>query len=230
MASHQEYCPITTAVEVLGDRWTPLVLRELMVGANGFNDIHRGIPRASRSLLAQRLRTLERQGLVRKESAGRGHPGRYVLTPAGLSLTPVIWDMGRWAAAWMFGDPTDEQCDGLALLWRLHQYADTSRLPTTRTVVHVVLTGPGAAQGWLDIRDSTVTVCKDDQGWDVDLAVEAPTRAMARWLVGRVDARELVRQGDLRLLGPSRLARAFPTWFDTSLFHQRPVVPGQKAG
>jgi DNA-binding HxlR family transcriptional regulator len=225
MTSHREYCPISAAVDVLGDRWTPLVMRELMVGASGFNDIHRGIPRASRSLLAQRLRTLERHGLVVKESAGRGRPGRYVLTPAGESLTPVIWDMGRWAAAWMFGDPTDEECDGLGLIWRLHQHADVSRLPASRTVVHVVLTGPGAAQGWLDIRDSAVTVCKDDPGLDVDLAVESSTRSMARWLVGRVEARELVRQGDLRFLGPSRLARAFPTWFDTSFFEplQRPA-------
>jgi DNA-binding HxlR family transcriptional regulator len=221
MASHREYCPISAAVEVLGDRWTPLVLRELMVGAHGFNDIHRGIPRVSRTLLAQRLRNLERQGLVLKESAGRGRAGRYVLTPAGESLAPVIWDMGRWAAEWMFGDPTDDECDGLSLLWRLHQYADRSRLPVARTVVHVVLTGPGAAQGWLDIRDSAITVCKDDQGLEVDLAVESSTRTMARWLVGRAEARELVRQGELRLLGPSRLARAFPTWLDTSLFQPR---------
>ena len=64
MNSRADYCPISIGVDVLGDRWTPLVIRELMVGAHGFNEIHRGIPRISRSLLAGRLRQLERLGLV----------------------------------------------------------------------------------------------------------------------------------------------------------------------
>ena len=154
MAGYADYCPIAGGVEVLGDRWTPLVIRELMVGATRFNEIHRGIPRASRSLLAQRL----------------------------------------------------------------HQSAIPERLPSRRTVVHVVLTGPGGAEAWLDVAGGAVTVCKDDQGYDVDLAVEAETRHLHRWVVGRVSFNELVADGHARLLGPSRLARAFPGWFRTDTF------------
>src|SRR3954467_1714504 len=87
--NRRDYCPIAAGVEVLGDRWTPLVIRELMVGAGGFNEIHRGIPRASRTLLAQRLRELERRGLVRHDAGRPGHPGGYALTPAGEALAPV---------------------------------------------------------------------------------------------------------------------------------------------
>jgi hypothetical protein len=87
-------------------------------------------------------------------------------------------------------------------------------------VVHLVLTGAGGAQGWLDIQRPGITVCKDDQGLDVDLALEADTAQMHRWLLGRVPFRELVANGDARLLGPSRLARAFPTWFDTTFFSE----------
>jgi DNA-binding HxlR family transcriptional regulator len=83
MARYADYCPIAVGMEVLGDRWTALVIRELMVGAAGFNEIHRGIPRISRTLLAQRLRLLEGHGLVRRKAAARGRPGRYALTPAG---------------------------------------------------------------------------------------------------------------------------------------------------
>lgn len=68
----RDYCPIAASVEVLGDRWTPLIIRELMVGSSGFNEIHRGIPRVSRTLLAQRLRELERRGLMRHEASRRG--------------------------------------------------------------------------------------------------------------------------------------------------------------
>jgi DNA-binding HxlR family transcriptional regulator len=220
VTSYADYCPIATGVDVLGDRWTPLVIRELMVGSHRFNDIHRGIPRMSRTLLAQRLRLLEKSGLVVREVGAPGRSGRYELTAAGEALTPIVWAIGHWAAEWIFGDPTDEDCDGLSLIWRLHQRAVPSKLPATRTVVHLVLTGPGAAQGWLEIDRSGVTVCKTDQGYDVDLAVESDTAQMHRWLVGRASFRDLVARGDIRLLGPSRLARAFPTWFDVGYYSE----------
>jgi len=216
--NRRDYCPIAAGVEVLGDRWTPLVLRELMVGSCGFNEIHRGIPRVSRTLLAQRLRELERRGLVTHQANRVGRAGGYRLTASGQALTPIVWSMGAWAAEWMFGDPDDEECDGLTLIWRTHQVAIPAKLPEKRTVVHLVLTGAGGAQGWLDIQRPAVTVCKDDQGLDVDLALEADTAQMHRWLVGLVPFRELLADGHARFLGPSRLARAFPTWFDTTLF------------
>lgn len=216
--THADYCPISVGVDVLGDRWTPLVIRELMIGSSGFNEIHRGIPKVSRTLLAQRLRHLERHGLVERQPGQRGRPGRYLLTPAGQALTPIVWAMGHWAAEWVFGDPTDDDLDGLSLIWRAHQHVIPARLPEQRTVVHLVLTGRGAAQGWLDIQRPGITVCKDDQGLDVDLAVEADTAQMFRWLVGLVPFRDLVTDGHARLLGPSRLARAFPTWFETAHF------------
>jgi DNA-binding HxlR family transcriptional regulator len=234
MAQYADYCPITSGVEVLGDRWTPLVIRELMVGATGFNEIHRGIPRISRTLLAQRLRVLERRGLVSRAPGPPGRPGSYTLTPAGESLTPIVWAIGHWAAEWSFGDPEDDDCDGLSLIWRLHQHAIGPKLPARRTVLHVVLTGPGAAEGWLLVEDAAMTVCKDDPGYDVDLAIEADTGQMQRWLIGLAPFRELVSAGHARLLGPSRLARAFPTWFETSIFaeslhrgqdHRREATP-----
>jgi DNA-binding HxlR family transcriptional regulator len=218
MSTYADYCPIAVGVDVIGDRWTPLVIRELMVGSTGFNEIHRGVPRMSRTLLAQRLRLLERRGLVSRETAPRGYPGRYVLTPAGQSLTPIVWAIGQWAAEWVFGDPADEDCDGLSLMWRLHQSAIPDKLPQQRTIVHLVLTGAGAAEGWLDINGQEVTVCTDVPGQDVHLAVEAGTGPLQRWLIGLVPFHELVRAGQARLLGPSTLARDFPTWFDTSRF------------
>lgn len=218
--TYADYCPIVGGVEVLGDRWTPLVIRELMVGASGFNDIHRGIPRISRTLLAQRLRQLERWGIVERRANGRGRSGGYTLTEMGQALTPIVWAMGHWAAEWCFSDPTDDDCDGLSLLWRMHQHAIMDKMPARRTFVHMVLTGPSGAEGWLEIGPYGVTLCRDDQGHDIDLAIEADNKEMHRWLLGRVSFRELVAGGQVRMLGPSRLARAFPTWFDVSSFSQ----------
>ena len=171
---------------MLGDRWTPLIIRELTMGAARFNEIHRGIPRVSRTLLAQRLRTLERRGLIHRDTADRARGGPYTLTPAGDALSPIVWAMGHWAAEWMFTDPTEEICDGLSLIWRMHQHAEPAKLPREQTIVHLVLTGDGGAEGWLDIDAEGMTVCKDDQGKDVDLAVEADTAHMYRWLMGMV--------------------------------------------
>jgi DNA-binding HxlR family transcriptional regulator len=217
---YTDYCPIGTGIEVLGDRWTPLVIREISVGANGFNEIHRGIPRISRSLLSQRLRTMESRGLLRREPDVRGRSVRYSLTEAGRELVPIVWSIGTWAAHWCYTDPTEHDCDGVSLLWRMHQRADEANLPTTRTVVHVILTGVGGAQGWLDVDADGMTVCKDDQGKDVDLVVQADTGHMYRWLSGIVPFRDLVAGGHARLIGPSRLVRAFPTWFTEAPFGQ----------
>ncbi len=218
MTRYTDYCPIGTGIEVLGDRWTPLVIREMAVGATGFNEIHRGIPRMSRTLLSQRLRTMEARGLIRREAGERGRSGSYTLTEAGHELVPIVWSIGRWAARRLYTDPTDHDCDGLSLLWRMHQRADQTNLPAMRTVVHVVLTGKGGAEGWLDIDRDGMTVCKEDQGKDVDLAVQADTGHMYRWLVGITPFRELLGSGQVRLIGPSRLARAFPTWFTPAPF------------
>lgn len=215
---YTDYCPISTGVDVLGDRWTPLIIRELTMGAGGFNEIHRGIPRVSRTLLAQRLRTLERRGVLRRDTADKAKPGGYTLTPAGEALSRIVWAMGHWAAEWMFSDPTEEICDGLSLIWRMHQHAEPAKLPRRQTIVHLVLTGDGGAEGWLDIDAEGMTVCKDDQGKNVDLAVEADTAHMYRWLMGMVPFKDLVASGHARLLGPSRLARAFPLWFRPSAF------------
>ena len=126
--------------------------------------------------------------------------------------------MGQWAAEWKFGEPTEQDCDGLSVIWRLHQHAIPGKLPAERTIVHLVLTGTNGAEGWLELDPTGATVCQDDQGHDVDLALEADTAQMHRWLVGRVPFRQLVASGHARLLGPGRLARAFPTWFDMSPF------------
>ena len=219
MSSYADYCPIAVGVDVLGDRWTPLVIRELMIGATGFNEIHRGIPRISRTLLAQRLRQLERRGLVHREAATGAAAGRHPDALGPRADTDRLGDrpVGRES---IFGDPAEEDCDGLALLSRLHQHAIPAKLPEQRTVVHLVLTGNGAAEGWLCAERRAVTVCKDDPGYDIDLAVEADAAQMQRWAGG---ARSLPRpglNGHARILGPSRLARSFPSWFDTGYFAQ----------
>lgn len=207
MAGYDEYCPIAVGVDVIGDRWTPLVLRELIVGCTRFNDIHRGVPRMSRSLLSKRLRDLERNGLVERDGT------EYRLTPAGADLEPIVWGIGEWAARWLFRDPAVEQLDATSLVWRMHQFVDPERAPRRRTTVELRLTGPGGGRRWLVFEDGAATVCQDDHGYEVDLLVHGDNRAVHRWFLGRVTWREVLDAGLVRVDGPATLARGFPRWF-----------------
>lgn len=219
MQPYSDYCPIAMANEVIGDRWSPLVLREIIVGSHRFNDIHRGIPRISRSLLAQRLRLLERNGLVERHPIEGTQAVEYVLTPAGEDLAPVLVELGRWATRWTFGDPTDDQLDTAHLVWRLHQTTNPDQAPRERTTVEFRTRGPGSGRAWLVFQDGSSTACQIDPGYEPDLFVHADNRALHRWFMGRATWREVRDTGDVDVLGPRALTRAFPTWFHPSKFH-----------
>jgi DNA-binding HxlR family transcriptional regulator len=230
VASYREYCPIAVGAEFLGDRWTPLILRELILGCRRFNEIHRGLARMSRTLLSHRLRELERRGIVERDVDETGRTTEYRLTPAGKELEPIIWSLGHWAARWSVGDPADEELDAAWLVWRLHQYVVADHLPPNRTVVQFVLGGPGGGDGWLVLDRGGSTACQFDPGFDVDLVVMGDNREMHRWLLGWRSFRDLRETGDVRFVGPSRLARAFPSWFRTALFapsFRRPSSDGR---
>jgi DNA-binding HxlR family transcriptional regulator len=216
--SYKEYCPIAVGAEVFGDRWTPLVLRELILGSRRFNDIHRGLGRMSRTLLIQRLRDLERHGIVERTIDDAGRTSEYRLTTAGKEMEPLVWGLGAWAARWSFGDPADGELDAALLVWRLHQFAIRDNLPATRTVVQFDLHGPGGGEAWIVLDRGETTACQFDPGYDVDLVVVGDNREMHRWLLGSRSLDDLQRSGSLRFVGPTRLGRAFPRWFGISPF------------
>ncbi|HEU0242287.1 MAG TPA: helix-turn-helix domain-containing protein [Candidatus Limnocylindrales bacterium] len=230
MTSYQEYCPIAVGAELFGDRWTPLIVRELILGSTRFNEIHRGLARMSRSLLAQRLRELERRGIVVRETGG-GTPV-YRLTDAGRELEPVVWALGDWAARWSFGDPADDELDVSWLVWRLHQYLEPARLPPGRTVIQVITDGPGGGEGWLVVDRGESTACKSDPGFDVDIVLTGDNRALHRWILGWHTFAEVRSSEAARLIGPSRLARSFAGWFREPMFARslRRSEPRQLAG
>lgn len=217
MKSYGEYCPIAMGAEVLGDRWTPLVLRELICGSERFSDISRGIPRMSRTLLAQRLKQMERVGIVERR------PGpTYHLTASGRDLEAVVFGLGDWAMQWLFGDPAKEHFDGAHLLWRVRQRIVTEELPPRRVVLRFDF--PGAHRGrtiWLLLDPTGSSVCERDEGFDVDLHVTADIEEFMRIWAGRSTWAAATAAGKLRLEGRRDLVRAFPRWFALSPFATR---------
>lgn len=214
MKSYDEYCPIAMGAEAIGDRWTPLVLRELICGSERFTDIHRGIPRMSKTLLVQRLKQMERLGVLERR------PGpTYHLTDAGRDLEGVVWGMGLWAMQWLFGDPAKEHLDGAHLMWRVRQRIVPENLPPRRTVVQFDF--PAASRGkciWLLLDPEGSSVCERDEGFTVDLRVKADIVEFMRVWAGRSTWRDAVETGALKFDGPRNLAKDFPSWFALSPF------------
>jgi DNA-binding HxlR family transcriptional regulator len=213
-----QYCPVTTASEVLADRWTLLILREMVLGSTRFNDIERGLPGISRTLLAQRLRHLERKQVLelRPARSGRGH--EYHLTPAGRDLEPIIIALGEWAVRWMFAEPQQTDVDPTTLTWWMHLRVDQSQLPDRRVVVEFDYRGPGRTVLWILLDRGQPSVCTKHPGFDSDIVVTTDVLSLQRVFSGIETLATAQRDGSVVIDGPPSLTRAFGQWFTWSPF------------
>ena len=139
MVKYRQYCPVARASEILADRWTPLIVRELILGSHRFNEIERGLPGISRSLLASRLRDLEEAGVIDRLPGAQPKTTAYHLSEAGRDLKTVIETLGAWGVRWAFGEPRPEELDAGLLIWRIHQRINREILPQRRTGCRVRL-------------------------------------------------------------------------------------------
>jgi DNA-binding HxlR family transcriptional regulator len=211
--TYAQCCPIVRAVEVLGERWTLLVLREQLTGARRFNEIARGLPGLSRALLTRRLRQLEAAGLVR-----RADDGGYDLTPAGEDLRPVVFGLADWGARHMFGDPRPEELDPETLMWWFHGRIDTAEVDRRATVQ--VEISDHRRLFWLVIEPEDASVCHTDPGYDVDAVLRSDLATLYRFWEGEVDLLDAVRSGDAELSGSRWVVAGLPRWLMLS-----PVAP-----
>ncbi|HXM55724.1 MAG TPA: helix-turn-helix domain-containing protein [Candidatus Dormibacteraeota bacterium] len=224
--SYHQFCPVAKAMELLDERWTLLVIRELVMGSRHFNDLRRGLPRMSPTLLSKRLQQLVRAGILDRQAGG--NQVRYVLTPAGEELRPVVEALGAWGTRWI-GHLGDEDLDPKLLLWDMHRSIDHAAVPDGRTVVQFRF--PDAPVGtrtwWLVITPAEADVCDADPGYEVAVTVTASLRRMVEVWRGDRGWSESLRSGAIELDGPSALRRAVPRWFTLSVFAAvpRPVRP-----
>jgi DNA-binding HxlR family transcriptional regulator len=213
MARYKQYCPVARASEILADRWTPLIVRELLAGSRRFNEIERGLPGISRSLLSARLRHLAKHGVVERRALERPAAVEYVLTPAGGELRQVLEHFGAWGVRWAFHEPRADELDPALLLWKVHQRIRRDELPGRRTTVEFDFTGRNARRLWLVLDRRDVSVCLKPPGFPSDLVVRADLRLFYRVWLGSLDWSAAVRGGGLSVEGPGALARALPGWF-----------------
>src|SRR5262245_174430 len=223
MKGYGQFCPIAVACETFAERWTPLILRELLGGARRFNEIRQGIPMISRTLLGQRLRELEDTGVVTSRPLTRGRGREYRPTRAGEEFHAVLDRLGEWGQRWAATQFDPENIDLKMLMWYMHKRIDVQRLPAGRTIVRFEFRAfPPRCRAyrtcWLILEREGTDVCLKDPGYDVDLVVHADAGAMARVWVGALTFAQAVRSGGIRVEGPRELVRAFPTWLLLSHF------------
>lgn len=214
-----EYCPVSIGASLIGDRWTLLIVRELMVGASGFNDIHRGLPGLNRSVLSDRLRHLEHVGLLeRLPIASHSKRHRYVLTESGRALRPVLQAIGSWTVDWRFPRPSDEQSDPTLLLWRMYQGIDQKALPDGRICIEFRFPHTDPSHGWIHADPKSSGVCLGAPERDVDLIVTAMPRVLNEVWYGYRTLPSALEAGLVEINGPQFLIAEFPRWFSRSPF------------
>lgn len=217
-AGYGQFCTVARGAEALCERWTPLVVRELLCGSRRFNDLHRGVPRMSTSLLTQRLRHLEEIGVVRRDAVGK--VWEYSLTEAGEELRPIVMALGHWGARWIGKRLRDDQLDAGLLMWDIRRSVRLDAFPREPVVIHFRL--PDARSGerewWLVVEQGAADLCRDDPGRDVTLVVEADVRALTEVWGGERTPAEVTAAGELRVLGPPRDAQRLWAWLGASAF------------
>jgi DNA-binding HxlR family transcriptional regulator len=236
MRSYAQYCPVAKSSEILGDRWTLLIVREMLGGVSGFNELQRGLPGISRSVLTDRMRALERAEVIERRTGPKGRTLEYRLTPAGLDLQPVVQAIGEWGATWSFTEPRADELDPDLLIVWMARHVDRQLLPPSRTVIQFDFRDP-TRRYWMVLERSEVSVCLKHPGFGVDLAVTVDTATLYRVYLGRAEPGGAIRAGKLTLSGPQALQRGFGKWFTWSAFapasrsaHERRAAASRLAG
>ena len=215
MSSYGQFCPVAKAMELLDERWTMLVVRELLLGSKHFNDLRRGVPKMSPALLSKRLQTLTRAGIVKRtEADGRTS---YTLTDCGRELNDVVQALSVWGVRWI-AELGNQDLDPHLLMWDIRRNVPVDHWPRTRTVLAFRLSGvtTKASSWWLMVADGKADICDFDPGYDVAAVVSTNLRTLTQIWRGDLSWKRSLLDGSVTIDGPSDARRAVPTWLGQS--------------
>lgn len=213
MVDSGQFCSVAWALDLLGGRWTLLVVRELLCGSRRFNDIRRGIPRVSRTVLSERLQALTLAGVIVREEGPRGP--EYALSPAGAELAELVSTLGRWGQRWLPRKASEEDLDLEPVLVDMRRRVNFDALPSEPFVLRLEL--HGQRPSYLLLRGSEASLCNHNPGFPEPLCLSGPLSALVAWWRGDCSFIAAQRLG-LRLEGPRAMVRAFPGWFKLYAF------------
>jgi DNA-binding HxlR family transcriptional regulator len=221
-SSYKQFCPVAMAAEILGARWTIVLLRELVAGSTRFNDLRRGVPRMSPALLSKRLKDLETAGIVKRARvAGEPDLFEYRLTEAGRGLQPVIEAVGIWGQTWLETEASLENLDPELLMWDMRRNINPTPMPRRRSTIQVIFTDLKEARRnwWLIVQPGQeVDLCRVDPGFDVDLYLSTNLRTMTEVWMGYTTIARAKEQERLIITGNRQLEADLGSWLSLSTF------------
>ncbi len=209
MDGYRDYCPLSRAAEIIATRWTPLIVRNLLLGCETFSELREGAPGISRTLLTQRLRLLEHHGVVERRESDSGRVV-YGLTEAGYELAPVCAALGSWGERWIELSP--EHFDATKVMWGLSRKLDRTTLPDERTVVRFDVTSPQRESYWLLLEKPHVEVCRRPPTDRDDIVVRSAAETLVRWQLGEMSLGDAMAAGRMQVDGPLELERMVAAW------------------
>ncbi len=221
MSGYGQFCPIAKATELIGEKWTLLVLRELLLGTTRFNDFQRAMSRMSPTLLAKRLRHLEECGIIirKKLSGQKGY--EYRLTAAGKELSPLLEVLAVWGMRWARRQLTDDELDVEFLMREVQRRLQTEHLPDGETVICLIFDELTKHKTWwLLVDGDVVDLCTEDPGKDVDLYINSSVRTIVEVWEGDLDMRTALRDRSIKAHGLRHLIRTMPDWFGVCLYKE----------
>jgi DNA-binding HxlR family transcriptional regulator len=218
--SYGQFCPVAMAAEVVCTRWTALILREMLCGTTRFNDLRRGVPLMSPTLLSKRLKELEEVGVI--AAAPTGQPGvvEYKLTEAGEDLRSVVMSLGIWGQRWVESSLSLKNLDPSLLMWDMRRSLDLTPLPPKRTTIHFMFPEVTSSKRswWLVIDDGKVDLCSTNPGFDIDLYVKSSLRSMTAVWMGMTTVKKEMAAGQIELIGDKQIAQSMQQWLGLSPF------------
>lgn len=211
-----QFCPLAQATQLLCERWTLIIVRELLAGSTRFNELQRGAPLMSPTLLSSRLRQLTKAGLV--EHGGNSDKHAYLLTPAGLELRPIIELLGVWGHRWVRSNLNDADLDAGLLMWDMRRSIDPAVFPRDRIVVQFEYPDApaGARDWWLISENGEIDLCLTDTGHSVDIVIKCSLKTMTGIWTCQQGFRDSVQHGDVKVMGDPKLTGKLQDWLRSS--------------
>jgi DNA-binding HxlR family transcriptional regulator len=220
MKGYGQFCPIAKACEVLGERWTILIMRELLCGSHRYNDFKRGLPLISPTMLSLRLNTLQKHGLVERKRSRDQKSQEYHLTQAGRELEPIVMGLGAWGARWVRSQMSQEDLSVELLMWDMRRSINSAALPQGRTVMRFEFKDLAKKYKiwWILAENDEIDLCMDDPGFDPDVAFISDLKTMTQLWLGDTTVSKARSSGTLDINGSSRLTKNIPKWLMFSGF------------
>lgn len=226
--NYNQFCPISKSAEILGERWTILILREILMGARRFNTLQRGLGDVSPALLTKRLKQLEEQNMVIRRKIPGQKGFEYYPTEACEALLPVLFALGEWGIIWAKNTILDQDFDAEFLMLYLERSIDRDKIKGRETVIKFRFTDLTEQRDWwLMVKPDAAEVCLKDPGRDIDVYFNCTVRTLSEIWMGDRTYRDAMQNGDLILDGDPALMRNVSAWLRPSVFAESPRTVGQ---